>query len=103
VEEVKLVRDRATGESRGFAFVEFPSIQDAKSLIQYTNGNMQIEGSTVYLSYSYQQQQQQQPLSTQQNTSSTYHHRANESKDPNWICSQVNIFKIIYKYIVWWK
>jgi RNA-binding protein 5/10 len=104
IEEVKIVRDRSTGESRGFAFVEFPSIQDAKTLLQYTSGHIQIEGSTVYLSYSYQQQQQTQPTShhQQQQAHHQHQHRSNESKDPNWLCSQVILkFKIIHIYLIY--
>lgn len=32
IEELRLIRDRQTGESRGFAFVDFFSIEEAKTV-----------------------------------------------------------------------
>jgi nucleolin len=37
---VKVVMDRETGESRGFAFVEMGSVEDASEAIQQLNGRM---------------------------------------------------------------
>ena len=39
VASTKLVRDRATGQSRGFAFVEMESETDAKNAIDKMNGH----------------------------------------------------------------
>jgi cold-inducible RNA-binding protein len=38
VEEVAIVRDRDTGRSRGFAFVEMPSSDEAQAAIAALNG-----------------------------------------------------------------
>ncbi|MGD9128936.1 MAG: RNA-binding protein [Candidatus Woesebacteria bacterium] len=40
---VKLIIDRATGRSRGFAFVEFKEEKDAKAAEEASNG-MEVEG-----------------------------------------------------------
>ena len=38
VESVKIIKDRYSGESRGFGFVEMPSGAEAQSAIQDLNG-----------------------------------------------------------------
>jgi RNA recognition motif-containing protein len=38
VASVKIIKDRETGESRGFGFVEMPSISDANTAISALNG-----------------------------------------------------------------
>lgn len=38
VESVKIVMDRETGRSRGFAFVEMPNEEEAKAVIEQLNG-----------------------------------------------------------------
>ena len=38
VESVKIIKDRYTGESRGFAFVEMPAKKEAVSAINGLNG-----------------------------------------------------------------
>ena len=38
VQEVSVVRDRETGRSRGFAFVEMPTSEEAQAAISNVNG-----------------------------------------------------------------
>ena len=46
VESVKIIKDRYTGESRGFAFVEMPTKEEALSAIEGLN-DKEFEGSTI--------------------------------------------------------
>jgi cold-inducible RNA-binding protein len=46
VATVRIVRDGATGESRGFGFVEMPSEEQAKAAIQEMNGK-ELKGSQL--------------------------------------------------------
>ncbi len=46
VDEVSVVRDRDTGRSRGFAFVEMPSSDEAQAAIAALNGQ-ELSGRTV--------------------------------------------------------
>ena len=46
VERVKIIKDRYTGESRGFAFVEMPTKAEAISAIEGLNGK-ELEGYTL--------------------------------------------------------
>ena len=46
VESVKIIKDRYTGESRGFAFVEMPTKEEALSAIEGLN-DKEFEGSTL--------------------------------------------------------
>ena len=52
VTNVKLVRDKISGVSRGIAFVEFPTVEYAgHSLQQATQMQLQIDRSPLKLSY----------------------------------------------------
>jgi cold-inducible RNA-binding protein len=46
IASVKVIRDGATGESRGFGFVEMPSEEQAKAAINEMNGK-EIKGSQI--------------------------------------------------------
>jgi RNA recognition motif-containing protein len=46
VEEVKIIKDRYTGESRGFAFLEMPTKAEALSAISGLNGK-ELKGDTI--------------------------------------------------------
>jgi len=46
VASVRIVRDGATGESRGFGFVEMPGEEQAKAAIQEMNGK-ELKGSAL--------------------------------------------------------
>jgi RNA recognition motif-containing protein len=46
VDRVSIVRDRDTGQSRGFAFVEMPNGQEAKQAITAMNGR-EIDGRAI--------------------------------------------------------
>lgn len=53
MKEVRLIRNKATGESRRFAFVEFPSTDDAKNFMKYCSGGyIELEDEYVDVSYS---------------------------------------------------
>lgn len=49
--EVRLMRERATNQSRGFCFVEFDGVQSASIALKRTTG-MRIDNVTVRISYS---------------------------------------------------
>eukprot|EP00026_Physarum_polycephalum_P002553 Phypoly_transcript_02560.p1 GENE.Phypoly_transcript_02560~~Phypoly_transcript_02560.p1 ORF type:complete len:907 (+),score=178.91 Phypoly_transcript_02560:219-2723(+) len=49
---VRLIRNKQTGEPRGFAFVDFQGIEDAMNLMAYQNKSIFIDGRTVQLEYS---------------------------------------------------
>ncbi len=46
VESVKIITDKFTGRSRGFAFVEMSGDEDAKKAIEMWNGK-EFEGRTI--------------------------------------------------------
>jgi RNA recognition motif-containing protein len=46
VDDVKIITDRYTGESRGFAFVEMPTKAEAVAAIEGLNGS-ELKGSTI--------------------------------------------------------
>ncbi len=46
VEEVKIIKDKYTGESRGFAFIEMPTKAEALSAISGLNGK-ELKGDTI--------------------------------------------------------
>ena len=46
VEDVKIIMDRYTGESRGFAFVRMPTKEEAVAAIDGLNGS-ELKGNTI--------------------------------------------------------
>jgi RNA recognition motif-containing protein len=46
VESVKLIKDRFTGRSKGFGFVEMPSNSEADQAIKALNGSL-VDGSNI--------------------------------------------------------
>ncbi|MBN2543429.1 RNA-binding protein [bacterium] len=46
VESAKIIKDRYSGESRGFGFVEMPSQDEAKEAMEAMNGS-DLKGSTL--------------------------------------------------------
>ncbi len=46
VSTVKIIKDKFTGSSRGFAFVEMPSADEAKKAIENLNG-VEFDGRTL--------------------------------------------------------
>ncbi|HNS19615.1 MAG TPA: RNA-binding protein [Sedimentisphaerales bacterium] len=48
VASVKIIRDGATGESRGFGFVEMPSEEQAKTAINDMNGK-ELKGNALHV------------------------------------------------------
>lgn len=49
---MRLIRNKQTGEPRGFAFVDFMNIEDAMNLMLHQNKTLFIDGRTVQLDYS---------------------------------------------------
>ena len=49
VEDVAIIRDRDTGRSKGFAFVEMPTSEEAEAAIAAINGK-ELEGRSVTVS-----------------------------------------------------
>lgn len=46
ISSIRIIKDRYTGESKGFAFVEMPAKQEAESAMQSLNAS-EIKGKTV--------------------------------------------------------
>jgi RNA recognition motif-containing protein len=46
VESAKIIKDKYSGESRGFGFVEMPSAEEAKAAISNLNGK-ELKGRTL--------------------------------------------------------
>jgi len=46
VESVKIIKDKYTGESRGFAFIEMPTNKEALTAIEGLNGE-KIKGGSI--------------------------------------------------------
>lgn len=53
VVEVRLVKDKTTGEPRGFAFVDYATPQEAQSVIDQTRAVVTIDGVNATLDYAY--------------------------------------------------
>ncbi|MCZ4223130.1 RNA recognition motif domain-containing protein [Pedobacter rhodius] len=46
IDTIKIVRDRATGRCKGYAFLEIPKLADAKNIISMLNGES-FKGNTL--------------------------------------------------------
>ncbi|XP_059471186.1 RNA-binding protein 5-like [Neocloeon triangulifer] len=53
--DIRLIRKRETGESRGFAFLEFASVMEAKQWMELKGGTLTIAGepSVAFMQYSF--------------------------------------------------
>ena len=60
VEETYIVRDRDTGRSRGFAFVEMPTDEEAKAAIEVLNGR-EVGGRTLTVNEARPRQERTRP------------------------------------------
>jgi len=100
VEDVRLVRNKTTGESRGFAFVDFATVADAVTLMSYCpydveGPRLEIDGYSVSLSYGREMRNPPPPINF---NSSTPAQRAAAQKGSDapyfndWMCSQVELF-----------
>lgn len=51
--EVRVIREKQTGISRGFAFVDFPTIEASTRMMAdiHHSGGLYIDGRRVYLDY----------------------------------------------------
>ncbi|XP_060666035.1 RNA-binding protein 5-like isoform X2 [Drosophila nasuta] len=50
---IRLIRKRPTGASRGFAFVEFNTVEEATRWMELTQGNLKLGDQRVFLQYSH--------------------------------------------------
>ncbi|CAJ0938342.1 unnamed protein product, partial [Mesorhabditis belari] len=55
IEEVNVIRDRFTGQSRGFAFITFEELESAKRTIEKIVDSMEIDGRRLQCNYSWGQ------------------------------------------------
>ena len=46
IESVKVIKDRSSGSSKGFGFIEMPSNSEADQAIKALNGN-RVDGNTI--------------------------------------------------------
>ena len=51
-QDVRLARHKKSGESRGFAFVEFTSVEDARVWLTFNNATIMVDGHNCVLEYS---------------------------------------------------
>ncbi len=70
---VRLIRDKATGESRRFAFADFHTVEEAHSFMEYNSGALDIDGRRVFLEYSKHKE-----------------NIAQGSEHKDWLCSDVS-------------
>ena len=70
IEDVRLIRNKATGESRCFAFVDFATVEEAAAFMEYYGGILELDERTVQMDFSRQKE-----------------HPTGEYKD--WLCAQV--------------
>ncbi|KAL9645012.1 hypothetical protein ABK040_004505 [Willaertia magna] len=61
---VRVMRDKTSGSSRGFGFIDFENIEDSKSLVEITNGGMFVGNDYVELQYSHKNTSNQQQQET---------------------------------------
>ncbi|GMH45124.1 hypothetical protein BSKO_13081 [Bryopsis sp. KO-2023] len=53
IESIRIMRDRITGQSRGFAFVDFASVDDARKVMDGGfSGPVEIDGCRLHMEYS---------------------------------------------------
>uniref|UniRef100_T1GDM4 RRM domain-containing protein n=1 Tax=Megaselia scalaris TaxID=36166 RepID=T1GDM4_MEGSC len=77
VASIRLIRKRKTGASRGFAFVEFNSIQEAKSWMDYKQGVLLLhDQNRAVMHYSHAKE----PLTSKERTLT------------DWYCAKVRFF-----------
>lgn len=54
IKDVRLIKDKATGASRGFCFVDCGTVQDASYLLDvWTKNSLTIDGRHVKVGYAY--------------------------------------------------
>lgn len=53
---VKIIKDRETGKSKGFGFVEFENVENAKAAKEALDG-AEIEGRTIKVDYAVEKQE----------------------------------------------
>ncbi|KAF9167981.1 hypothetical protein DFQ26_002206 [Actinomortierella ambigua] len=53
ISQVRIVREKQTGESKGFGFVQFATVKDAEDFMARTHSSLTIGGVNVRVSYSH--------------------------------------------------
>lgn len=77
IEDVRLIRNKATGESRCFAFVDFATVEEAAAFMEYYGGLLELDERTVQMDFSRQKE-----------------HPTGEYKD--WLCAQVERIVLVF-------
>lgn len=76
---VRIVRDKATGQSRGFGFVDFATLTESEQFMNSSNGGMFIGNDYVELEYSHK-------------TPHSEEGKENEKSFKDWFCGHVSCF-----------
>ncbi|XP_062218285.1 SUPPRESSOR OF ABI3-5-like isoform X2 [Phragmites australis] len=85
---VRVIKERNSGMSRGFAFIDFPTVEAARRMMESTEENgLEIDGRNVFFEYSKPTGGISGPSHGQENfTRSAYGHRT-VAAPCDWICS----------------
>lgn len=67
VQSCNLVLDKATGESKGFAFVEMPKVGEAKAVIKLLNG-YKLAGNLIRVKKAESKQEAEQEVTVEKST-----------------------------------
>lgn len=81
---VRIVRDKETGQSRGFGFVDFSTVEESQMLMDSTAGGMFIGNDYVELEYSHKAAPIAKPSENVQEES------YKEQIYQDWICGHVS-------------
>ncbi|XP_062224001.1 SUPPRESSOR OF ABI3-5-like isoform X2 [Phragmites australis] len=85
---VRVIKERNSGMSRGFAFIDFPTVEAARRMMEGTGENgLEIDGRNVFFEYSKPTGGMSGPSLGQENfTRPTYGHRT-VAAPCDWICA----------------
>ncbi|OQU88951.1 hypothetical protein SORBI_3002G124600 [Sorghum bicolor] len=85
---VRVIKERNSGMSRGFAFIDFPTVEAARRMMEATGENgLEIDGRNVFFQYSKPTGGMVGPSLGQENfTRPTYGHRT-AAAPCDWICT----------------
>ncbi len=98
----KIARDRHTGESRGFGFLDFDNMDSSTSLMKTTNGGMYIGQSYVTLEYSHKTNMHQQLQPTIVDEDQLKQQQQDQEKSVtyrDWICESVSLVSFQERYL----
>jgi RNA recognition motif-containing protein len=96
----KIARDRLTGASRGFGFLDFDDLELSRLLMDTTNGGLYIGNDFVTLEYSHSAAKKQQQLQ-QKNENESNPSGKEQTQQPvvyrDWICEHCNARNFGYR------